>query len=458
MAALEYARDNRKAALERFEEFLRIPTVSAVPEHAGDMNEGARWLADRMRASGIGDVRVDETSGHPVVFGRFDAASDGAPTVLVYGHYDVQPPDPLELWVSPPFEPSFRDGAIYARGASDDKGQLLAHVNAADAYHNTVGAPPVNVLYVFEGEEEIGSPSLDEWLREHAAELAADVAVISDTAMVGSGTPSIVYGLRGLAYLELELIGPNRDLHSGQFGGAVRNPANALCAMIAALHDEQGRITVPGFYDAVRILGADEREQLSKVPFDYAAFEAATGGAGGWGEEGFTIVERLGARPSLDVNGLWSGWTGAGAKTVLPARAHAKISMRLVPEQEPDEIATAVTDYLQSLTPDGMTLEVRRLHGGRAALIDTSSAGVRAAARAYERSYGRAPVFTLEGGSIPVVSQLERILGLQTVLMGFGLPDDNLHAPNEKHDIENFHLGTETVIEFLAALAHEGAA
>jgi acetylornithine deacetylase/succinyl-diaminopimelate desuccinylase-like protein len=455
MAALDLARKDRSQALERLKAFLRIPTVSAVPDHRNDMIRGAEWLAERMRASGLSDVRVDRTPGHPVVFGRFASDRRGAPSVLVYGHYDVQPPDPLDLWDTPPFEPTERGGALYARGASDDKGQLLTHVDAAQAYHVAAGSPPVNVIYVFEGEEEVGSPNLEAWLRDHAHDLAADVAVISDTAMVAPNRPSIVYGLRGLAYLEVEVTGPNRDLHSGQFGGAVLNPANALCGMIAALHDADGRVAIPGFYDAVRTLGDNERTELRAVPFDEEGFRTATGKAGSWGEPDFTVLERLGARPSLDVNGLWSGWTGAGAKTVLPSKANAKISMRLVPNQDPEAIARMFSDHLRRIAPDGVSVEVRSLHGGQPALLDRSSAGSRAAARAYEEAFGYPPVYTLEGGTIPVVALLEEVLGLQTVLMGFGLPDDNLHAPNEKLDIANFHRGTETVIAFMAAFAEE---
>ena len=458
MAAIDYVRRDREGALERLKAFLAIPSVSATPEHRDDMQRAAEWLAQRMRESGIEDVRIDDTPGHPVVFGRARTGRQDAPTVLVYGHYDVQPPDPIELWESPPFEPQVRNGAVYARGASDDKGQLLCHVDAAAAYHATDGRMPVNVVYAFEGEEEVGSPSLDDWLREHADELKADLAVISDTAMVSRDQPSLVYGLRGLAYLEVTVSGPNRDLHSGQFGGAVLNPAIALSGIIAALHDEHGRITIPGFYDAVRTLDDEERAALAEVPFDIETFEAATGSAGGWGEEGYTILERLGARPSLDVNGMWSGWTGEGAKTVLPAKAHAKISMRLVPNQDPHQVSEAFRNHIAELAPDRVSVEVIELHGAKPALVDRSSPGMLAAVSAYETGFGKRPVFTLEGGSIPVVASLEEILGLQSVLMGFGLGDDNLHAPNEKFDIDNFHRGTETVIAFLDTLARHGQA
>jgi acetylornithine deacetylase/succinyl-diaminopimelate desuccinylase-like protein len=407
-----------------------------------------------MQGAGIRDVRIDPTPGHPVVCGAWTGAP-GRPTVLVYGHYDVQPPDPEDLWVSPPFQPTLRDGRVYARGASDDKGQLLVHLEAFEACRLAAGGPPVNLRFVFEGEEEIGSPNLAGWLEAHAAELAADVALVSDTAMVAPNQPSLIYGLRGLAYLEVEVTGPPRDLHSGQFGGAVLNPAHVLCALIADLHDAEGRVAIPGFYDAVRPLDDAERALLAAVPFDLAAFRSATGQAGGWGEPGFSLVERLGARPTLDVNGLWSGWTGAGAKTVLPSKAGAKVSMRLVPDQDPPTIARLFTEHLQRLAPAGVSVAVRDLHGGYPALVDRSIPAMRAAAQAYEQAFGRAPVFAREGGTIPVVALFRTMLGIPTVLMGFGLPDDNLHAPNEKLELANFERGIETVIHFWEAYARE---
>lgn len=453
---LEHARAQREASLQRLVDFLRIPSVSAVAAHAEDVEAAAGWLADRMRDVGVQGVRVDPTPGHPVVFGRVDV-DPNAPTVLVYGHYDVQPPDPLELWHSPPFEPTIRDGKLYARGACDDKGQLLTHVEAADACASTTGLP-VNLRYVFEGEEEVGSPNLGPWLSAHRAELDADVAVISDTAIVGPGQPSIVYGLRGLAYFEIELQGPRRDLHSGQFGGAVLNPATALAHVLASLQDREGRVLIDGFYDDVRPLSAEERAELAQVPLDASAFREATGEAGGWGEPGYSLVERIGARPSLDVNGLVSGWTGEGAKTVLPARATAKLSMRLVPDQDPDRVEAQLRAHLEAVAPAGARLELRSLHGARPAICDREHPAMRAASRAYGAVFGSAPVFTREGGSIPVVNDLAEQLGLQTVLMGFGLPDDNLHAPDEKLDVVQYERGVETVIAFLHELAASEAA
>jgi acetylornithine deacetylase/succinyl-diaminopimelate desuccinylase-like protein len=454
MTPIEYARNENRAATERLVDYLRIASVSAVPERKGDMRLAADWTAQRLVEAGATDVRIDDTDGHPVVFGQ-RLSSPGAPTVLVYGHYDVQPPDPEEEWITPAFEPDIRDGAIYARGASDDKGQVLIHLEALDAYTKTVGSPPVNLKYVIEGEEEIGSPSLDQWLRDHAQELDADVAVISDTAMLGPKTPSMVYGLRGLAYVEVEVVGPKRDLHSGQFGGAVLNPAHALCNMVAALHDGAGRITIPGFYDSVRSLSTEERQLLASIPFDDDAYENHTGAAGNWGEEGYTRIERLGARPTLDVNGIWSGWTGSGAKTVLPSVATAKISMRLVPDQDPHEVTRACSEYLVSLAPEGVDVKVTPLHGASPAIVDRELPAVQAAAKGYEEAFGREPVFTREGGTIPVVASLQTELGLPSILMGFGLPDDNLHAPNEKFRVENFTKGIEAVIVFLDALSKE---
>jgi len=454
MTPTDFARAGRDAALARLFDLLRIPSVSTDPTHAPDVRHAAEWLAERLRQAGADTVRVDPTAGHPVVYAERIVAP-GAPTALVYGHYDVQPPDPVDLWTTPPFEPTVRGGAVYARGASDDKGQSLAHVEALAAYRGAGAAPPVNLKYVFEGEEEIGSAHLADWVRAHAGELAADVAVISDTAMVAAGQPSIIYGLRGLAYLEVEVTGPARDLHSGQFGGAVRNPANALCAMIAALHDAEGRVAIPGFYDAVRPLGEGERAELARVPFDAGAFRQATGAAGNWGEAGYSVVERIGARPTLDVNGMWSGWTGPGAKTVLPAKASAKVSMRLVPDQDPEAVAALFAEHIRRLAPPGLQVVVTNLHGGQPAIIDRGHPAVRAAARAYGTVWGRAPVFAREGGTIPVVALLHDILGLSAVMLGFGLPDDNLHAPNEKFEIEHYHKGIETVIAFLDALPGE---
>ncbi len=450
-AAIEHAHRDRDAAVERLLALLAIPSVSTQSEHADDIRSAASLLAERMRTAGLTGVRVDETEGHPVVYGE-RMVDDGRPTVLIYGHYDVQPPDPLALWTTPPFEPRVVDDVVFARGAADDKGQLSAHLEAIAAWH-AVGGTPTNVKVFLEGEEEIGSPNLGAWLRTHASELQADVAVISDSAMIARGTPSIVYGLRGLAYMEVIARGPNQDLHSGLYGGAVLNPAGALARIIAGLQGEDGRVTIPGFYDRVRPLDDDERAELAAVPFDTTSFSKAAGRAAGWGEAGFSLKERIGARPSLDVNGLVSGWTGEGAKTVLPSSATAKISMRLVPDQDPGEIARLFEQHVRALAPEGLTIEVRSMTGAWPAVCPRDIPAMRAAESAYEVGFGRAPVFTREGGSIPVVADMAEILGLPTVLMGFGLPDDNLHAPNEKFELGQFFGGIDTCIAFHAALA-----
>jgi acetylornithine deacetylase/succinyl-diaminopimelate desuccinylase-like protein len=387
-----------------------------------------------------------------VVYAEWLAAGAEAPTVLVYGHYDVQPPDPLELWDTPPFEPTIVGDDIFARGASDDKGQLYVHVKALETFKEIAGAPPVNVKCIFEGEEESGSPSLEPFIREHADLLAADVAVISDTHIVGKEQPSIVYALRGLAYGEVEVTGPDHDLHSGGYGGAVHNPIHALCTMIAGLHDEDGRITVPGFYDKVRDLSPQEREEMAKVPFEREAWLREAGVKTDWGEPAYTIVERTAARPTLDVNGIWGGYTQPGAKTVLPSEAFAKISMRLVPDQEPAEITRLLQDYLAEIAPPTVSVEVRDLHGGESAVVRRDSPAMQAAFRAYAEAFGREPIFVRGGGSIPVVATFQSTLGLETVLMGFGLPDDRLHSPNEKFHLPNFYKGIETALLFFSFL------
>jgi acetylornithine deacetylase/succinyl-diaminopimelate desuccinylase-like protein len=449
--AIEYARSHREEHLRQLLELLAIPSVSTLPEHEADVRRAAEWVADQMKAIGLQEVRVYPTEGHPVVYGHWLGAAD-APTVLIYGHYDVQPADPLEEWETPPFEPTIRDGNIYARGASDDKGQFLTHLKSVEAYLRSVGALPVNVKFMIEGEEEIGSPHLAHFVRDHQDLLRADLALISDSAILGPDQPSIVYGLRGLAYLEMEVTGPDHDLHSGTFGGAVRNPAEALCNIIAALKDDQGRIRIPGFYDDVRPLSEEERATLAQVPFDEAAFRERAGIKQTWGEAGYSVIEQISARPTLDVNGIWGGFTGNGSKTIIPARAAAKISMRLVPDQQPERVFQLFKEYVEAIAPPEVTVEVRYLNGIEASIIDRDIPEMKAASKAYEQVWGKAPVFTREGGSIPVVSMITHTLGIPTILMGFGLPDDRLHSPNEKFAIENFYKGIETSIRFLEAL------
>lgn len=449
----EYAREHRTRFVEELKTFLRIPSISTLSEHAADVRRAAEWLAEHMRLVGIQHVELVETGGHPIVYGEWLGAGPEAPTVVVYGHYDVQPVDPLDEWKTPPFEPTIIGENIYARGATDDKGQLFIHLKAAEAYLKTSGRLPVNIKYIFEGEEEVGSVHLDTFIAENRERLAASSAIISDTHMLGPDTPSIVYGLRGLAYIEVTVQGPRNDLHSGLYGGAVDNPALVLARMLAQLHDEHGRVTIPGFYDAVRPLTPEERENLARVPYGEEELKAETGVPAAWGEAEYSIVERIGARPTLDVNGMWAGFTGEGAKTIIPARASAKISMRLVPDQDPDDIAQRAVAYLQDLAPPTVTFSAKTLHGGKPALIPLDSVPMQAAAAAFETVWGKRPIFTREGGSIPVVATFMDVLGAPPVMLGFGLGDDNLHAPNEKFYLPNFYRGIETVIEYLRLLA-----
>ncbi len=452
MEALDYARAQREQFLAELRTFLSIPSVSTQTQHQPDIVRAAEWLRDQLLAAGFPKAQVMPTLKHPVVYAEWMAAGPTAPTVLIYGHYDVQPPDPLDEWRTPPFEPTLVGDDIFARGAADDKGQLYAHVKAVQSFHQTVGQPPVNIKCIFEGEEEMGSPSLDPFIREHNELLAADVAVISDSHILGKDLPSIVYGLRGLAYVEVEVSGPAHDLHSGIYGGAVHNPINALCAMIASLHDEHGRITIPGFYDRVRELEPEERADLSRVPFDRAAWLEQTGAPTDWGEPDYTIVERTTARPTLDVNGMWGGYVEPGAKTVLPGKAHAKISMRLVPDQDPAEISRLIAAHLKAIAPPTVRVQVQELHQGKGAIVRRDSVWMEAACKAYAAAFGQEPVFERGGGSIPVVATFQDVLGIETILMGFGLPDDNLHAPNEKFHLPNFYRGIETAIHFMEHL------
>jgi len=449
MKALEYARSHQDRFLAELNEFLSIPSISTQPEHKPDVERAAVWLRDKLLTAGFPKAEVMPTPGHPVVYAEWLAAGAEAPTILIYGHYDVQPPDPLEMWDTPPFEPTIVGDDIFCRGASDDKGQLYVHVKAVEVFKETAGTLPVNIKCIFEGEEESGSPSLEPFIREHADLLAADVAVISDTSILDKELPSIVYALRGIAYVEVEVTGPDHDLHSGRYGGAVHNPINALCAMIASLQDENGRITIPDFYHKVRELDPEECAELAKAPFEREAWLHEAGVKTDWGEPAYTIVERTTARPTLDVNGIWGGYIQPGAKTVLPSKAFAKISMRLVPDQEPAEITQLIHNYLTEIAPPAVSVEVRDLHGGDGAIVRRDSPAMKAAFRAYAEAFGKEPVFFREGGSIPVVATFQKVLGIETILMGFGLPDDRLHSPNEKFHLPNFYKGIETVLHFM---------
>ncbi len=454
MEAIEYARANRGRFLDELDEFLRLPSISTQVAHQPDIQRTAAWVCEQLRAAGFPCAQVMPTAGHPVVYGEWPAARANAPTLLMYGHYDVQPPDPLEEWHTPPFEPTVIGDDIFARGASDDKSQMYAQIKAVEALGRTAGRPPINIKCLFEGEEEIGSRNLEPFIVEHTGLLAADLALISDTHILGPDMPSIVYALRGIAYIEVEVNGPNHDLHSGTYGGAVNNPINVLCRLIAQLQDDQGRILIPGFYDHVRELDAEEHLELAKIPFDYQAWLAQAGVEQDWGERAYTIVERTTARPTLDVNGIWGGYTQPGVKTVLPAKARAKISMRLVPDQCPNEIIRLTEDYLRQIAPPSVKVEVRGLHTGEGAIVRRDSPAMQAAFRAYAESFGRPPIWVREGGSLPVVASFQRALGIETVLMGFGLPDDRLHAPNEKFHLPNLYRGIEALIWFLNLLGN----
>jgi acetylornithine deacetylase/succinyl-diaminopimelate desuccinylase-like protein len=437
---IDFINVNRDRYLEELKGFLAIPSISALPQHAGDVKRCADWCVEEMRRIGLQNVRLIDTPGNPVVYGDWLGA-EGAPTILFYGHYDVQPVDPLELWESPPFEATVRDGEIYARGSADDKGQVFMHFKAVEAHLKQSGRLPVNIKFILEGEEEVGSVNLDDFIRAHKGELGADVVVISDSPMFARGVPSICYGLRGLVYFQLDLRGSGTDLHSGSFGGAVANPAMVLAQVLAQMKDRGGRIKIPGFYDDVVPLQEEERKAWASLPFNEKQYKKDFGIPKLLGESGYTTLERTWARPTFEVNGLLSGFTGEGAKTVLPAVAMAKVSMRLVPNQSPDTIARLFEDYVKKVAPKTVELKVTRMHGGKPWMTSYDNPFVQAAARAIEKGFGQKPVLTREGGSIPVVSTFQEELGLPSVLFGVGLPDENAHAPNEKLDVGNFHGG-----------------
>ena len=460
-SALQFLRERSEEHLRQLDEFLRIESVSADPNRRQEVRRAAEWIVVDLTRIGVQNARLNETPLHPIVTGEWLGAGPDAPTVLVYCHYDVQPDDPIDEWIRPPFDPRFEDDRVYARGSADDKGQLFMHLKAAEAYLRGAsgtgggasgpdgtdgGRLPVNLRFLFEGEEEIGSDHLDAFLEQHRDELKADVVVVSDTSFFANEVPSLGYGLRGLAYLELNVIGPSQDLHSGQFGGAVANPANVLAGMIASLHDEHGRVTIPGFYDRVRPLTDDERASIAALPFDDDAWRAEIGVPALTGEEGYSTLERLWTRPTLDVNGIWGGYSGEGAKTIIPARAGAKISCRLVPDQDYRDMTALVGEHLKRIAPPTVRVEVKPLHGGAPSLTPLDHPAVHAASRALEASFGKRPVFIRGGGSIPVVASFDRILGLKTVLLGFGLPDENAHSPNEWLSLANYRRGMDTIV------------
>jgi acetylornithine deacetylase/succinyl-diaminopimelate desuccinylase-like protein len=447
---IHYVQQQEQVHLAELKEFLRIPSVSTQPEHKEDMVKAAQWLAHKMDEAGLEHSRVIETSGHPLVYGDWLHAGRNAPTVLIYGHYDVQPAEPFDLWETPPFEPVVRDNYLYARGSSDDKGQVYIHVKAVQAYMQTHGKLPVNVKFIVEGEEESGGASLRAFIPRNKALLSADVAVVSDTSMVNPDQPAIVYGLRGGVYTLLDITGPGRDLHSGSYGGGINNPLNVLGHIIARLKDKNGHILIPGFYDKVRPLGEQERDILSQFPLDEDAWLKNTGAPQAWGEPQYTLVERLGARPTLDVCGIIGGYTGPGGKTVLPSKVHAKISMRLVPDQDPHEIARLYEQFIREIAPPSVEITVTTRGAAPASITDYNIPAMKAASSAYAQVFGREPVLMREGGSIPVISQFQQHLGLETVLMGFGLPGDKIHSPNERFYLPNYYRGIQTSIRFLA--------
>jgi acetylornithine deacetylase/succinyl-diaminopimelate desuccinylase-like protein len=451
--ALAYARSKQGDHLNELLDFLRIPSISTRPEHAADTMAAAEWLAKTLRQAGLEHVQVIPTQRHPLIYADWLHAGPEMPTVLVYGHYDVQPPEPLELWETPPFTPTVRDDYLYARGTSDDKGQTLIQVKAIASYLQTSGRLPVNVKFIIEGEEESGGENLARFVPANPELLRADVAVISDTAMFSPEQPSIVYGTRGICYVFIDVSGPGHDLHSGSFGGGVNNPLNALAHIVAQLQDGDGRILIPGFYDRVRPLNETERQLLARNPLVPEAWLAETGALALWGEPEYSLVERLGARPTLDVNGIIGGYTGDGGKTVIPATAHAKLSMRLVPDQEPQEIADLLMAYVRQIAPPSVKVTVSYMHGAPASVTDLQVPAMRAAAAAYTTVFGREPIYTREGGSLPVVGHFQRHLGLETILMGFGLPTDRIHSPNERFYLPDFYRGIETIIHFLAEYA-----
>jgi acetylornithine deacetylase/succinyl-diaminopimelate desuccinylase-like protein len=450
---LSYLEQHRERYLAELKELLAIPSVSTDSAHAGDIHRCALWLSEHLRSIGLRNVQVFPTEGHPVVYADWLNAP-GKPTVLLYGHYDVQPPDPIELWTTPPFEATIRNGNLYARGSADDKGQVFIHLKCIEAYLRNAGSLPVNLKLLIEGEEEIGSRHLEQFVREHKNLLASDLVLISDSSMFARGIPSICYGLRGLAYMQVEVTGPNRDLHSGSFGGTVHNPIQALAEIIAKLHDKKGRVAIPGFYDDVRPLTRTERIAFGKLPWNDRKYARDLGVRKLHGEKGFTTLERVWGRPTLECNGIWGGFIGRGAKTVLPSKAFAKISMRLVPDQKSPKIARLFERHVKRIAPPTVHVSVTGVHGGEAALTSLKSPGVKAAALALEKGFGRKPVYQREGGSIPIVVQFKQLLGVDTVLLGFGLPDENAHAPDEFISLDNFFGGMRTSVHFFNELPH----
>ena len=447
----EYIDQNKDKFVEELFDLLRIPSISTDSSKKEEIKEAAGFLVNQLKSLNLETVKTFDTPGNPIVYAEY-CPHDDRPTVLVYGHYDVQPSDPDELWETPPFEPTVKDGLIYARGASDDKGQAFTHIKAVESFVKTGQELPVNIKFILEGEEEIGSPNLVPFLEDHKDLLECDMVLISDTAMFGEDQPSITYGLRGLAYMEIEVVGPNRDLHSGVYGGAVENPANVLCEIIAKLKDEDGVIQIPGFYDDVVPLTKADRDAFAQLPFDEEAYKKTLDVDALHGEKGYTTLERASARPTLDVNGIWGGYIKEGAKTVLPSKANAKVSMRLVPDQNPNKIAQLFKEHVESLAPETVDITVNEHHGGFASVTDLDFYGLKAGAQAFEDVYEKEVLFSREGGSIPIVADFKRVLGVESILMGFGLTSNAIHSPNENFSLKDFHRGIKTSARFMELL------
>ncbi|UCH66337.1 MAG: dipeptidase [Ignavibacterium sp.] len=437
---VEHINSNTDNYINQLKDFLRIQSISTLPDHKKDMTEGAEFVANSFKAAGMNNVKVIKTKGHPLVYADWLNAP-GKPTVLIYGHYDVQPVDPIDLWDSPPFDPVIKDGKIYARGATDDKGQMFVHIKSVEAFLKNGGTLPVNVKFLIEGEEEIGSHNLDEFVEINKKALKCDTILISDTALYATGVPTLTYGLRGIAYLEVELTGPNRDLHSGTFGGAVGNPINILAELITKLMNKNGRITIPGFYDDVLKISSKERASIRALKFSGQKYAKELGVKELKGEKNYSTLERTWVRPSLDCNGIFGGFTGKGAKTVLPSKATAKISMRLVPNQEPKKIAELFKKYIHQIAPKSVSVKINEIHGATPFVVSPNAKSIEAASKAMSIAFGRKTVFMREGGSIPIVASFLKKLKVPPVLMGLGLNTENLHSPNEHFDLKHFHLG-----------------
>ena len=449
---LDFISSNTATYISELQEFLRIPSISNSSEHTQEMQRCAKFVAEKLTTAGMNRVEIYQTEGHPVVYGEWLGAP-GKPTVLIYGHYDVQPVDPIELWDSQPFDPVIKDGKIYARGATDDKGQVYTHIKAVESLFKTLGSLPLNVKFVIEGEEEIGSGNLEPFVKNNKDLLKCDTVVISDTALYAPGLPTITYGLRGLAYCEVEVVGPDRDLHSGSYGGAVANPINVLAKMISQLHDAKGKITIPHFYDTVVKLTAKERAAIKTLKFSDKAFGKEIGLTELSGEAGFSTLERLWARPTLDCNGIFGGFTGKGAKTVIPSKATAKISMRLVPGQDPKKVMSDFAKHIKNIAPKTVKVTVHQLHSGNPVLTPLDSSATVAASKAMEKAFGKKTVFIREGGSIPIVHTFAKLLKAPVVLMGFGLNNENLHSPNEHFNLKHFELGIKSSALFMKEFA-----